>query len=164
MQFDFQSRRDNKNPKQKIEGEKSMTKEREWCNSRNSLFVITLIPRRKSACSEELPPVEVPTKALNSLLGDSRNKGHSPSSWSEWIIVLIFKKRTCNEHSNHREISFIQKATKFSAPIVLCCLTPVRENNIRGQQAGLCPGQGSIGQIAPKLTAYSRKDSSVLVE
>lgn len=62
--------------------------------------------------------------------------------------VPVFRKSTRTDCSNHREISSVPMVTKILASIVLHCLKPARETNIREEQAGFRSGQSYIGQIS----------------
>lgn len=77
-----------------------------------------LLKLEKSYGPDEFPVLskldeEALIKVLVALLRETWSEECIPLSWSELLIVLIFKKETCGNWSNHREVSLIQIVTSF---------------------------------------------------
>jgi hypothetical protein len=114
---------------------------------------ISSLKRNKAAGPDELHPIlfkeggEVLLEHLTSLFQLIWEREDIPDNWGESIIIPIFKKGVRNDCANHRGISLTPVITRIFASLLLRRLTPIRESQVREEQAGFRPGRGCIDHI-----------------
>ncbi|MES9976933.1 MAG: reverse transcriptase domain-containing protein [Candidatus Thiodiazotropha sp.] len=84
---------------------------------------------------------------LTRLLSEVWETESVPLTWSDSVIIPVFKKGSRNECSNYRGISLIPIASKLLVTIILHRLSQRRNLQTREEQAGFRPGRGCVDQI-----------------
>ena len=118
-----------------------------------TLLELQNLKRHKASGADELPPAIFIdggislARELTHLFSLVWTEERVPPSWSESVIVPIFKKGSRSECVNHRGISLIPVVSKLLAAILLRRLSATREMQTREEQAGFRTGRGCIDQI-----------------
>ncbi|KAH9583151.1 hypothetical protein MS3_00007653 [Schistosoma haematobium] len=114
---------------------------------------LQLLKRYKPPGPDDLPPAffkdggDFLTKELTTLFTKVWELESVPTSWSESIVVPIFKKGSLRSCYNYRRISLLPIASKLLASVILRRLFKTRERLTREEQAGFRSCRGCIDHI-----------------
>ena len=73
--------------------------------------------------------------------------GHSPTPWTQSLIITIPKKGSLQLCQNYRTISLISHSSKVMLKVILNRLKPQAEEIIAEEQAGFRAGRSTTEQI-----------------
>ncbi|KAH9587822.1 ATP-binding cassette sub- A member 3 [Schistosoma haematobium] len=137
---------------------------------------LQLLKRYKSPDPDDLPPVlfkdggDFLVKGLTTLFTKIWGLESVPTSWSESIVVPIFKKGSRRSCNSYRRISLLPIASKLLASVILHRLLKTRKRLTREEQAGFRSGRGCIDhnftlrQMLEHLHTYQRPTIVVFLD